>query len=117
VSVLVPDWLLLADDEPPADVGSGKLGDALAAVIAERGPSSGSDLASRVGARKATVLRELGDDPRFERVGRGPASRWDVTAQHRAEGRWEPMGTDASTRRRVLLAPAADDAQNASAVP
>jgi hypothetical protein len=112
VSVLVPDWLFLADDEPQA--GDGKLGDDLACAMVEHGPGSGSALARRVGVRKTTVvLRTLNVDPRFERIGRGAWTRWDVTTLHRLEVAGNRLGTDESRRPTVLAPPTAGDAQDA----
>lgn len=86
VSVWADDVFMLG--EPPA--GDGKLGDKLAVAIAEHGPSSGSDLALRVGAW----------------------TRWDVTALYRLEIAGNRLGTDASRQPTVLVPPTVGDAQN-----
>ena len=62
-------------------------------TLLRHGPRSASRLAELVGARKASVLEELHRDPRFERIGRGAASKWSLrTGTDRSS--WEPMGTD-----------------------
>jgi hypothetical protein len=74
----------------------GPLGDRLALAILADGPTSGAQLARRVKARKGDVLHELRSRPRFERRGRGRASRWSFSA-------WDRRGTDFPGRGRNVL--------------
>jgi hypothetical protein len=67
------------------------LADRIALAIVERGPSPGSTLATVVAARKATVLRELRTNPRFEQLGYGRGSRWRLAGNRYDPGR-EPLG-------------------------
>lgn len=57
---------------------SERLADRLAAVILERGPTSGSELAWLVRTRKQIVLRVLRDDRRFVTVGKGRGARVEL---------------------------------------
>src|SRR5262245_3153986 len=59
------------------------LADVLALVLLECGPTSASELAPIVGARKERVLRELRTAPRFRRIGRGRASAWELAGTGR----------------------------------
>ncbi len=70
------------------------LADRLALAIVEHGPSSGTDLALWVAARKQTVLETLRADRRFESLGLGRGSRWRLAAGNRYYPAWEPLGTD-----------------------
>jgi hypothetical protein len=74
--------------------GCADLAERCAAMLAERGAMSGTELAGLVGARKAVVLDVLRSAPRFERVGRGPSSAWRLTGTG-----WEPMHGDGSVGR------------------
>ena len=76
------------------------LADRLALAIVGHGPSAGATLAVRIGVRKATVLRALRTNPRFEQVGRGRGSRWRL-AGNREDPYWEPLGTDSSGREGI----------------
>jgi hypothetical protein len=78
----------------------------LARALADEGPCSGSDLARRVGARKAAVLRELRLNERFVQVGQGPHSTWNLLnadvllgASNRRGTGWEPTGGDATAEQ------------------
>lgn len=86
-----------ATDRPPSVEQEATLADRLALAIVEHGPSAGSTLAARIGVRKATVLRELRTNPRFEQLGRGRGSSWRL-AGNRMDPAWEPLGTDSSGR-------------------
>jgi hypothetical protein len=57
------------------------LGDQLAAVLGSEPDGLACDqLAKRVERRRSDVLAELHADPRFERRGAGPRSRWVMVA-------------------------------------
>lgn len=68
------------------------LAERLALAIVTHGPSSGSDLARKVGAIKAAALHVLRTNSIFARVGHGRASKYGLAVP---AGRSEPLGTDA----------------------
>lgn len=69
------------------------LADLLADVLERTGPSAGSALARRVKVRKSSVLHELNENPRFERLGSSRGSRW-LLAREPQRRPWEPLGTN-----------------------
>jgi hypothetical protein len=52
------------------------LADLIERLLLELGPLSGCDIARELGRRKGDVLRELNENPRFERVGVGRGTLW-----------------------------------------
>jgi hypothetical protein len=76
-----------------------QLAAALAHLLAATGPCSASQLARRLGTRKADVLHELHERATFACVGRGRYTRWQLAGTER-----EPLQADASTQLTLELA-------------
>jgi hypothetical protein len=111
VSVLVPDWLLLAEyDERPAD---DKLGDELAAELADTVGLSCDALTLRVRRRRAVVLAMLRSDARFVRRGAGRASRWVLAARTAPRARQDGLRRIDSPWSDGRVGSTAGDAQQA----
>jgi hypothetical protein len=70
-----------------------QLADELARNLAANGPCSASQLAHRLGTRKADVLHELHERAIFACVGRGRSTRWQLVGTEQ-----EPLQADASTQ-------------------
>lgn len=71
---------------------SAALADRIAAAIAERGPTSATQLAKAVQARKQSVLAELRTNPTFVACGEGRETSWRLTrAGEPVPGRCEAL--------------------------
>jgi hypothetical protein len=82
------------------------LADALAEVIASRGPLPAGELATAVRKRKADVLETLRADARFVQHGRRRASRFDLAGTVRsfdASEAAERWNCDISTAERIIF--------------
>jgi hypothetical protein len=79
------------------------LADKLAHLLATADPSSASQLARGVRARKSDVLRALHDDHRFQHLGHGPSSVWQLAeaAGNQLGTNWEPQYGLSYTRQIV----------------